>query len=145
MTYYPWQFLVSLCHWSFSFRSCVYMLPKCPRHLIHLCWMYNEHGMMMMIHEYYEYEPVQTVWKGQRHIWVILSDWPSFWWHFWSRGAPITFLHVAKSYMMHSLSEKGPVAKWNIAGVPKKGQFWPFIRFCLPKYLYEYISNFSTS
>ena len=27
----------------------------------------------------------------------------------------------------------------------KKGQFWPFIRFCLPKYLYECISNFSTS
>ena len=27
----------------------------------------------------------------------------------------------------------------------KKGQFWPFIRFCLPKYLSEYISNFSTS
>ena len=27
----------------------------------------------------------------------------------------------------------------------KKGQFWPCIRFCLPKYLTEYISNFSTS
>ena len=27
----------------------------------------------------------------------------------------------------------------------KTGQFWPFIRFCLPQYLSEYISNFSTS